>query len=329
MERNKFVDILKGYACLLVVFGHVLSGVRSAGISDLSVNAEKFIWSFHVDLFMFLSGFVFTLTGTWHKRGSRLRFIGGKLLSLGVPYVIFSSLYIAVNSLVPGVNNVSVLSDILFIFVKPVAQYWFIYALLWLFILFCILPDIIPPIAKTLILYSIFIFCKCLKIDMGFLDYSLNCVLVFGLGASIKSFKELPMWVKIIVPIFHIAVSAVLIKFDFINLLFVDDLLSLLGIFASICFISLLSRLSPVSRFLDFIASNSFQIYLLHTFFTAGIRIVLIKLGITNFVLHIILGTVFGIVFPCLIAKIASLTPYLNIFFFPEKAIKQLKKSGA
>lgn len=328
MERNKFVDFLKGYACLLVVFGHVLSGIRGAGISNLSLNAEKFIWSFHIDLFMFLSGFVFTFTGTWHKKGSRLRFIGGKLLSLGVPYTVFSSLYIAVNSLIPGVNTQSALSDILFILFKPVAQYWFIYALLWLFILFCILPDNIPVYIKTLILYSVFIFCKCLKINMGFLDSSLNCVLAFGLGASIKEFKEIPLWLKISIHVLHIAVSAILIKFNFISLPFIDDLLSVLGILSSVCFISLISKIPPVSRFLGYIASNSFQIYLLHTFFTAGIRILLLKLGFNSFVLHAVLGTVFGIALPCLIAKTASLTPYLNIFFFPEKSIKQIKKIG-
>lgn len=32
MERDKASDLLKGYACFLVVFGHVIMGIRKAGI---------------------------------------------------------------------------------------------------------------------------------------------------------------------------------------------------------------------------------------------------------------------------------------------------------
>ena len=33
MERNVLIDRLKGYACFLVLFGHVIRGIRTAGIS--------------------------------------------------------------------------------------------------------------------------------------------------------------------------------------------------------------------------------------------------------------------------------------------------------
>ena len=53
MERNILVDKLKGYACLLVLFGHVIMGIRLAGINIPSFfeGVEKFVWSFHVALF--------------------------------------------------------------------------------------------------------------------------------------------------------------------------------------------------------------------------------------------------------------------------------------
>ena len=50
MERNVLVDKLKGYACFLVLFGHVIMGIRLAGINIPSFfqGMEQFIWSFHV-----------------------------------------------------------------------------------------------------------------------------------------------------------------------------------------------------------------------------------------------------------------------------------------
>ena len=55
MKRDKLVDCLKGYACFLVVLGHVIMGIRNAGIvcPAYSEKLEMFIWSFHVALFFF------------------------------------------------------------------------------------------------------------------------------------------------------------------------------------------------------------------------------------------------------------------------------------
>lgn len=38
MSRNRTVDCLKAYACLLVVFGHVIMGIRKMGGGSDSCN---------------------------------------------------------------------------------------------------------------------------------------------------------------------------------------------------------------------------------------------------------------------------------------------------
>ena len=55
MERNVLVDRLKGYACFLVLFGHVIMGIRLAGIDipEFFGGMEKFFWAFQVALFLF------------------------------------------------------------------------------------------------------------------------------------------------------------------------------------------------------------------------------------------------------------------------------------
>lgn len=74
--RDSFVDQLKGLACFLVVFGHVIMGIRKAGIPTPKsmVFVEEYIWTFHVPLFMFLSGYVYRLTGGWEAKGTRKNF---------------------------------------------------------------------------------------------------------------------------------------------------------------------------------------------------------------------------------------------------------------
>ena len=84
--------MLKGYACLLVVFGHIIIGIRTSGMAvpGMLPLTEKFIWSFHIDLFMFLSGYVYSITGGISRAKSRISFILSKLLNLGIPDFVFS-----------------------------------------------------------------------------------------------------------------------------------------------------------------------------------------------------------------------------------------------
>ena len=80
MERNVLVDKLKGYACFLVLFGHVIMGVRLSGVNIPSFfeGIEKFIWSFHVALLLFLSGVVYKETGEWKNKKTKRLLIGVK-----------------------------------------------------------------------------------------------------------------------------------------------------------------------------------------------------------------------------------------------------------
>ncbi|MDY6315454.1 MAG: acyltransferase family protein [Clostridia bacterium] len=73
------------------VFGHVIMGVRLSGVTmpAFFFELEKFIWSFHVPLFLFLSGYIYKITKEWKSKGRRLRFIKHKLINLGIPYVFF------------------------------------------------------------------------------------------------------------------------------------------------------------------------------------------------------------------------------------------------
>ena len=113
--------------------------------------------------------------------------------------------------------------------------------------------------------------------------------------------------------------------FDFINLPFVKETVMVLGICASMVFVSLLQKNNSAAKFLGFMNKYSFQIYLLHTIFTAAIRILLIRTGVTSWVVHIALGCIGGIGFSAAAAYIADKMPLLNFLFFPSKEFKRLK----
>ena len=79
-------------------------------------------------------------------------------------------------------------------------------------------------------------------------------------------------------------------------------------------------------KMFKYLSKYTFPIYLMHTIFSAGIRIVLIKIGINNFYVHFVLGFLCGMIGPMIIAKILAKNIYGNIFIYPMETIKQIKE---
>lgn len=80
------------------------------------------------------------------------------------------------------------------------------------------------------------------------------------------------------------------------------------------------------NKYFDSIKKYTFQIFLMHTIFAAGARIALLKFGITNYFIHLILGFLASIYIPILVSKISEKIKYTEFFFFPIRTVKMLKK---
>lgn len=332
MERNVLVDRLKGYACFLVLFGHVIMGIRLAGVDipQFFWGMEKFIWSFHVALFLFLSGVVYNVTGEWRGKKTKRGFVFHKIYNLGIPYIAFSVIYVLINSLVGEANTGFAVTDILYIWKAPVAQYWFLYALFFLFCIWTALSGILKNWQITLAAVLIGYLAPLCGISLGSFEVVFYSALAFGIGTFVnfKRLANIPTWAKWIVVLMHIATGTVFILFDKIEAPFIKEIMILFGIYSSIMFISVIQNLKIVARFLDFVNKYSFQIYLLHTIFTAGVRIVMVKIGVGQWWIHVLVGTVCGLAFSVLAAVIAKKVKFLNFFFFPAKVYMFKKGEG-
>ena len=152
--------------------------------------------------------------------------------------------------------------------------------------------------------------------------------LAFGIGTfvSFSDLTKVKEWFKWLVVALHLAAGVVFVYLNMIESPAVKELMMLLGIYASILLISVLQNVKIISKSLEFINKYSLQIYLLHTIFTAGIRIVLMRLGIVQWWIHVPVGTVCGIVFSVLAAVIAKKLGFLNFFFFPTKVLKRKER---
>lgn len=122
-QRDPFFDNVKILLMLLVVLGHVLP--ISSG--KLSLATYEWIFSFHMPLFVFISGY-FTKTGNNEK------FVQG-ILKLGETYVVFTLIHVSISLFIlgKGVNFINVL-------LVPRWTLWYLLSLIWWRLILYITP---------------------------------------------------------------------------------------------------------------------------------------------------------------------------------------------
>ena len=132
--RLREFDIAKGIGIILVVLGHFFP----EGSPHWYAVMRQIIYSFHMPLFLFISGFVYMHTRRNISYGS---FLLKKARRIALPYFLVSFLFIAIK-LVPQalsvyVKNPVTLSSFLKVFYYPEAavSFWYLWVLWWFFMI--------------------------------------------------------------------------------------------------------------------------------------------------------------------------------------------------
>ena len=130
MKRNDYIDFIKGIAILLVLVGHTIQYCYGA---DYFVQGTyfgnpifKFIYSFHMPLFMAVSGFLLQQTLS-HR--AELEVAKRRLRHLGLPILSFGVLAFAIKWTVhPVFDIIGCAKELL---LTCVGNLWFLWALLY------------------------------------------------------------------------------------------------------------------------------------------------------------------------------------------------------
>ncbi|AHE32258.1 acyltransferase [Burkholderia pseudomallei] len=131
--RDSYLDTARGAGIILVVYGHVLRGLFSAGLvpagwpSALLAATDYTIYTFHMPLFFLLSGL--HVPKSLRRAGDV--FLLTKLRTIVYPYFVWSLLQGAVQIALSarGTNHAFTPNDLLAIGWRPFGQFWFLYAL--------------------------------------------------------------------------------------------------------------------------------------------------------------------------------------------------------
>lgn len=334
-ERIVWVDYVKAFACFLVVLGHLLQSLQKANLDNhtqITDFINWFIYLFHMPLFMCMSGFLYCKSKKEFTWENYKKFEKKKIINLLVPYITFYLLFIAINVMFSGsVNNKRGIDDVLNIFNNPMPPYWFLYALLSIFLLIPLVEKILKYDKQQV--FSLLIILKIISIfwksKIYLIDSFMENAIYFYFGVFInlgKSNNRKNIINKVLLIIMYVACS--ILYYNYINEInkiakaIINIIFALLGTYISV----IIFRNIEKNIILDTFKKYTFEIYLTHTIFAAGVRIVLLKLGITNYVIHFVLGILASIDIPVMMSIISKKIKYTEIFFYPIKTIEELKE---
>ncbi len=321
-QRTDWVDYAKGIGIILVVYGHLLSSGFHAGLAipeHFFLLSDSLVYSFHMPLFFFLAG-LFAVQSC-RKRGLK-KFLVNKLEIIAYPYLIWSFLQATVELLFSGHSfRGATFGQLLAIPYLPWAQFWFLYALLAMYVVFGIFSRLnrsffIPALlAVGAVLFIWPINSEIMAMhgfSTGFLFF------VFGVLA-----REYLGNVEICTEKRHSAVAAFVLLFVFAGSggyiferviaptrltdgshPFIFLYLAGLGIAMCIGFAQYLAG-KKWCNWLKILGRYSLQIYLVHMLAGVGARIFLFNvLQIQNPVVHMIVGVGAGVTVPILLYRV-------------------------
>lgn len=339
-EREQWIDYTKAFACILVVLGHLLQGLKKANIpwnDNLYTYIDTIIYLFHMPLFMCLSGYLYSKTVHIESIKDYINFIKKKIMNLGIPFVVFYVLHIGINLLFSNSVNHKVGQQELFsMFTNPIPPFWFLYALFFIFLVIPLLEKLLKDNYSVVMIFTAILLLvnTIYKTNIYAIDIMMQYGFYFYLGVIMnKRLKKNIITGKINI-IIEIGIYIILATMYWCckstNTAIVNKILAIPlaigGIITSIHIFTKSSEILNKNIIWKIISKYTFQIYLLHTIFTAGTRIVLMKLALNNFYLQFTIGMIVGIVGPIIIAFIAEKSKYFNLLFYPVKTIALLKE---
>lgn len=300
--------IIQGWAILWVVIGHApLLPIHEISQPVYVSLLYDIAYSFHMPLFIFVSGYLFRMTRIERHMPYR-EMISEKLRRLGIPFVVFTIIAMAVKSVFsadmarPATFSVGeFVNAIIFPGNGPLSELWFVATLMWYFALrplWEILDS--KPVATIIVLTILFYMPEFTENNLLCYQQVIHYAIFFYLGTIARSKKisgtpslryiAAICTTAIVYPIFvGGGISAAL-----------EIIVPVLGIFVSIILAIAADKYTPqiMSSFRDY----SYQIYLMGIFVQIAIKM-LYKHGIIpHYGIGYVLCITCGIYIPVLVS---------------------------
>ena len=338
-KRYLWVDNLKMLACLLVVIGHLYMSMMAGGwISEKNVLycwPIQTVYTFHVPLFFVCSGFLYQVTAPneWNVK-KHMGNIKKKALALGVPYVTFSAITLLLKNVFSAEVNNAATPFLKTLLIEPIAPYWYLYTL---FLLFCLIPPATGKSKKKMLFSMTALACIVKIVYVGWLADKVIPDLVTKVMASAVWFcigmliTEVPFKKSKLADGIAMGIMLLACILSYFVYGTPNENTRAQFFFAGIFVIVITYFFQSKENYNeDGLVEHSVKyfmpIYVMHTIVAAGVRTVLLKVGISSGILHFMIGFCVSVFIPVIVYEISEKHWWLLFWFEPIKAMKQRKK---
>jgi fucose 4-O-acetylase-like acetyltransferase len=359
VQRLSWVDYAKGIGIFWVVLGHGLRGLVNSNLlepSALSRFIDQWIYAFHMPLFFFLSGLFLVRSATKPFK----KFLLDKLSTIAYPYFLWSLLQGLLQIAASRHTHQAVkFSDLWQIIYEPILQFWFLYALFVILLLYAVIHEAIrrflsptdfaqidlPTTGQRRSPFSPVVAFLVLSIGLygahlgnisfgnwGILYLVRRHAIYTALGAIVGSSIPLAqlgrvnpsIWIGVTLGGYLAVAAAVLLQLDQNGWLI--PAIALLGSAASVAIAILLGKFKVLS-FIQRWGFFSLEIFVVHTIVIAVTRMVLQKLlGISDPLLHLALEIMVGIYIPIVLAVVCQRAKFPYLFRWGDRQMKAASK---
>jgi fucose 4-O-acetylase-like acetyltransferase len=327
--RDDFEDYARAIGIILVVYGHVLRGLASAGIVPAGhwiLSTDYAIYTFHMPLFFVLSG----LHVERSLRRGRVGFLRKKIETIVYPYLLWSLLQGAVQWMASAdTNHPFAPADFIRVFWDPWGQFWFLYALFLCQVFVCVTST-----RRTLLIgAAVIAYVAGSILDFGMLTLGLKFFLFFATGILLGSVElrnlaaRFSTWPRI-------AATFVLLLVAIHIARPLGDYNGIAALPATALGVLLVCELSYVmERHSEFgplraLGVASMPIYLAHILAGSGARIALMHFHLDNMYLQIAAGVLSGLLVPLAMYHVAARMRIEKLVGFPKSGAPTHRGGG-
>lgn len=333
--RDRSVDVARALAIVAIVVGHVERGLASALLMpfDTAMTLDRAVYLFHLSTFAYLSGLF--VRRSVERDGARQVVVRRAALLVWL-YLLWTVIQGSTRVAASSVANTAVsVSDVLRVWV-PEGQLWF---LPWLIAVTTIaavtqpwrraISGAIAVAASAVLAVAVWGFDPLYVFTRGWallLPFLIGCVVTQPRHAALARHLG-PVAVAAVVGTstwlwVALGTEATTPTTGGDVRTLVTVTLGMLGCLAGtvavLAWAALLSR-SPAGGVLSAVGRRSLEIFLAHIVVTAGTRIALVKLGVTDVWIHLGAGTVLGIIVPLGVAVVLDRWGWTWLFGLPRR----------